>query len=161
MSKPVQSQSKEWLTASSFRVRGFHVQRSISLQNASTIIQRWARFGAVGATGIVVQALLLAFFLHVVGLHYLVATAIAVEASVLHTFIWHRRWTWADRPQSCAALMLLRFNLTSGAMSLVGNLILMFIFVNQVKLNAFAANLITIGICSLINFTLSDRFVFV
>jgi putative flippase GtrA len=46
-------------------------------------------------------------------------------------------------------------------MSLVGNLVLMFVFVSQVKLNAFAANLITIAICSLVNFTLSDRFVFV
>jgi putative flippase GtrA len=57
--------------------------------------------------------------------------------------------------------MLLRFNLTSGAMSLAGNLVLMFVFVSQVKLNAYAANLITIAICSLINFTLADRFVFV
>jgi putative flippase GtrA len=131
------------------------------LQKPGTIIQRWAKFGAVGATGIIVQALMLAFFLQVVGLHYLAATALAVEASVLHNFVWHRKWTWADRPQSCAALMLLRFNLTSGAMSIIGNLVLMFVFVSEVKLNAFFANLITIAICSLINFTLSDRFVFV
>lgn len=131
------------------------------MRKPCTIIQRWAKFGAVGATGILVQAVVLAFFLQVVGLHYLAATALAVEASVLHNFIWHRKWTWADRPQSRAALMLLRFNLTSGAISLAGNLVLMFIFVGQVKLNAFGANLITIAICSLINFTLSDRFVFV
>lgn len=161
MSKSVQSRSKEWLKAYSLRVQSLYFYGGTGLQNASTIIQRWARFGAVGATGIVVQALMLAFFLHVLGLHYLVATALAVEASVLHNFVWHRKWTWADRPQSCAALMLLRFNLTSGVMSLVGNLVLMFIFVNQFKLNALAANLITVCICSLINFTLSDRFVFV
>jgi putative flippase GtrA len=131
------------------------------LQKESTIIQRWAKFGAVGATGIIVQALMLVFFLRVLGLHYLAATALAVEASVLHNFVWHKKWTWADRPQSCTALMLVRFNLTSGAMSLIGNLILMFVFVNQMKINAYAANLITIAICSLINFTLSDRFVFV
>jgi putative flippase GtrA len=125
------------------------------------IFQRWAKFGAVGATGIVVQALMLVFFLHVIGLHYLAATALAVEASVLHNFVWHRKWTWADRPQTCVALMLVRFNLTSGMMSLIGNLVLMFIFVNQVGLNAYAANVITIAICSLINFTLADRFVFV
>ena len=57
--------------------------------------------------------------------------------------------------------MLLRFNLTSGAMSLAGNLVLMFVLVSQMRLNAFVANLITIAVCSLINFTLSDRFVFV
>jgi putative flippase GtrA len=131
------------------------------LSNWKAILHRWIKFSAVGAGGIFVQVVMLALLLRVAGLHYLAATALAVEASVLHNFIWHRRWTWKDRPQSRVTLMLLRFNLTSGAMSLAGNLILMFVFVSQVRLNAFIANLITIAICSLINFTLSDRFVFV
>jgi putative flippase GtrA len=131
------------------------------MSNGKAIFHRWVKFSAVGATGIFVQVMTLALLLRVAGLHYLAATALAVEASVLHNFIWHRRWTWKDRPQSRAALMLLRFNLTSGAMSLAGNLILMFVLVNQVGLNALVANVITISICSLINFTLSDRFVFV
>lgn len=131
------------------------------MSNRKAIFHRWVRFSAVGATGIFVQVVMLALLLRVTGMHYLAATALAVEASVLHNFIWHRRWTWKDRPQSRATLMLLRFNLTSGAMSLAGNLLLMFVFVSQMKLNAFIANLITIAVCSLINFTLSDRFVFV
>ena len=57
--------------------------------------------------------------------------------------------------------MLVRFNLTSGALSLAGNLLLMLIFVGTMRLNTIVANLITIAICSLINFTLADRFVFV
>jgi putative flippase GtrA len=94
-------------------------------------------------------------------MHYLWATALAVEASVLHNFIWHRRWTWADRPESSAALALLRFNGTNGATSLAGNLALMLLFVGLLKLNPLAANMITIGICSVVNFALADRFVFV
>jgi putative flippase GtrA len=128
---------------------------------ANETIIRWVKFSAVGATGIIVQTLMLAFFLRVVGLHYLAATALAVEMSVLHNFIWHRRWTWADRRQTSIAMTLVRFNLTSGAMSLAGNLALMTIFVGKFGLNAYAANLTTIAICSLINFALSDRFVFV
>jgi len=119
------------------------------------------KFSAVGATGILVQTVMLAFFLRVVGLHYLAATALAVEFSVLHNFIWHRRWTWADRPESSGLLTLVRFNLTSGAMSLGGNLALMFILVGKAGLNAFAANIATIAVCSLINFAISDRIVFV
>ena len=131
------------------------------MSNWKVIFHRWVKFSAVGAGGIFVQVVLLTLLLRVAGLHYLAATALAVEASVLHNFIWHRRWTWKDRPQSRVTLMLLRFNLTSGAMSLAGNLILMFVLVSQARLNPFIANLITIAICSLINFTLSDRFVFV
>jgi putative flippase GtrA len=128
---------------------------------SKSIFHRWAKFSAVGATGIAVQAVSLAVFLRLAGLHYLVATALAVEASVLHNFIWHCRWTWRDRAQSRPLVMLVRFNLTNGALSLVGNLLLMSVFVGGLKLNALVANLITIAICSLINFALADRFVFV
>jgi len=131
------------------------------MNKTGEVIIRWAKFSAVGATGILVQTLMLAFFLRIVGLHYLAATALAVEMSVLHNFIWHRKWTWADRRQSCVGMMLVRFNLTSGAMSLAGNLALMVLFVGKFGLNAYMANLATIAICSLVNFALSDRFVFV
>ena len=104
---------------------------------------------------------MLGVLLRVAGMHYLVATAVAVEASVLHNFVWHRRWTWADRPRSRAVVSLLRFNATNGATSLIGNLGLMFLLVGMLQLNPHAANLMTIGICSLVNFALADRFVFI
>lgn len=124
------------------------------------ILYRFAKFSAVGAGGVIVQTVTLGVLLRVVGMHYLPATALAVEASVLNNFVWHRRWTWADRPRSRAALTLLRFNATNGAISLIGNLAFMFILVSGLELNPNAANLITIAICSLVNFALGDRVVF-
>lgn len=122
--------------------------------------QRFAKFSVVGAGGVAVQALTLALLLRGGGLHYLAATVLAVEASVLHNFVWHRKWTWRDRPQRRWVRMLLRFNLTNGSCSIAANLILMFLFAGLLELNPNAANLLAIGICSLINFTLSDRVVF-
>src|SRR5207247_5211254 len=90
-----------------------------------------SKFGAVGAGGVIVQTVMLSVLLRVGGMHYLMATALAVEASVLNNFVWHRRWTWADRARSRAARALLRFNATNGAMSLIGNLALMFILVSM------------------------------
>jgi putative flippase GtrA len=124
------------------------------------MFRRFAKFSAVGAGGVIVQIMTLSVLLRVGGMHYLAATALAVEASVLNNFVWHRRWTWADRPGSSPALVLLRFNATNGAMSLIGNLAVMFILVSGLKLNPYAANLITIAICSLVNFALADRVVF-
>jgi putative flippase GtrA len=124
-------------------------------------LSRWIRFNAVGATGVAVQTITLFALLRVTGLHYLAATAIAVEASVINNFIWHRRWTWADRRRSSLTALFVRFHLTSGAMSLAGNLILMWLLVGRVGLNATVANAVTILVCSVINFALSDRFVFV
>ncbi len=109
----------------------------------------------------VVQAVMLAILLRVTGMQYLVATALAVEAAILHNFAWHRRWTWADRPASGVILTLLKFNTFAGAVSLIGNLLLMFLFVGVLNLNPQVANLITIAVCSLLNFALADRFVFI
>lgn len=125
------------------------------------LFRRFARFSIVGAGGIVVQTLALAALLRFSDIHYILATALAVELSVLNNFVWHRRWTWADRRASRAAAALLRFNATTGAMSIAGNLVFMFLLVGGLRLDPRAANLIAIGLCSLVNFALSDRFVFV
>jgi len=127
----------------------------------ANFFRRFARFSIVGAGGIIVQTAALGALLRFSDIHYMLATAAAVELSVLHNFVWHRRWTWADRPASRAALALLRFNATTGAMSLAGNLVFMFLLVGGLRLDPRAANLIAIGLCSLVNFALSDRFVFV
>jgi putative flippase GtrA len=130
-------------------------------KSRETLLHRFARFSIVGAGGVIVQTVTLGLLLRIAGMHYLVATAIAVEASVLHNFVWHRRWTWADRPRARTAVSLLKFNATNGAASLIGNLALMFLLVGIFHVNPYAANLITIVICSMVNFALADRFVFI
>ena len=80
------------------------------------IFHRFVKFSVVGAGGVIVQIVTLGVLLRAAEVHYLLATALAVEASVLNNFFWHRRWTWADRPGPRAALVLLRFNATKGAM---------------------------------------------
>ncbi|HSQ20938.1 MAG TPA: GtrA family protein [Blastocatellia bacterium] len=137
------------------------ISRQLRRSGSRAIFHQFAKFSAVGAGGVLVQIMTLSILLRVGGMHYLAATALAVEASVLNNFVWHRRWTWADRPSSSPALVLLRFNATNGAMSLIGNLAVMLILVSGLKLNPYVANLITIAICSIVNFALADRFVFI
>ncbi len=94
---------------------------------------------------------------------YMDATALAVEAAVLNNFLWHQRFTWRDRgggPSRDAAIRLLQFNLSNGAVSIGGNLLLMRLLVGEAHLQALAANLISIAACSLVNFVVSDRWVF-
>ncbi|HEY4841536.1 MAG TPA: GtrA family protein [Terriglobales bacterium] len=124
---------------------------------------RWIKFNAVGAIGIVVQLAALAILRSWLKLNYLLATAIAVEIAVLHNFVWHERFTWADRPPSRLAHSLIRlakFNATNGAVSIVGNLLLMRLLVGQFRFNYVLSNCAAIAICSLLNFLLGDRFVF-
>lgn len=125
--------------------------------------RRWLRFNLVGAIGSVVQLAVLGILTGILKLDYLPATALAVEAAVLHNFLWHERFTWADRASLTrlqALLRLLHFNLTTGAISILGNLLLMRMLVGQAHLPSLPANLISIAGCSLVNFLVSDTFVF-
>jgi putative flippase GtrA len=127
------------------------------------IFIRWIKFNAVGGIGIGVQLAALAAFRSVLKLDYLLATGLAVEIAVIHNFLWHERYTWKDRPAARPVQSLFRlakFNCSNGAVSIVGNLVLMRWLVGELKFNYVASNLIAVVLCSLANFLLGDRFVF-
>jgi putative flippase GtrA len=124
---------------------------------------RWMKFNSVGALGIVLQLAVLFVLKSRFHLSYLPATALAVETAVVHNFLWHERYTWADRVQPSwrkSLPRLLRFNLTTGGVSIAGNLALMKLLVGLGDLNYMAANGIAIALCSLSNFLLSEVWVF-
>ena len=133
-----------------------------SPETARQILQRWLKFNLVGAIGIGVQLAFLFFFKTVMHWNYLLATALAVECAVLHNFLWHEHYTWRDRRQDRSGLLLrlLRFNATTGVISIAGNLLLMRLFVGVLHLQYMIGNLLTITACSLANFWTSDRVVF-
>lgn len=124
-------------------------------------MRRAARFAWVGASGFVVQALTL-HALAAAGLPYPVATALAVEAAILHNFLWHERWTWADRRAGPGRLArLLRFNGSAALISIGGNVALMALFVGSLGLPLLPANLLAVLTLSALNFLSADRLVFV
>ena len=127
------------------------------------ILVRWLKFNAVGGLGIGVQFAVLLTLKSGLHLNYLLATAIAVEITVLHNFFWHERYTWADRVLRSwkrSLPRLLRFNLTTGGVSVAGNLALMKLLAGLGHMNYLAANGIAIAVCSLANFLLSEEWVF-
>jgi putative flippase GtrA len=130
---------------------------------APSTLMRWCKFNLVGGVGIVVQFAALFLLKSVLHFDYLLATAIAVEAAVVHNFVWHEQFTWADRvrPSWRQSLpRLVRFNLTNGAVSILGNLALMKVMVGLGHINYLLANGIAITLCSVANFLVSNEWVF-
>ena len=128
----------------------------------TTTAIRWLRFNLVGAAGVAVQLGTLAMLL-ALGLDYLPAAGLAVETAILHNFLWHEAWTWRDRGGGGGAGKvgrLARFHLANGAVSLLGNLAVTALLVECGGLSPLVANAAAIGICGLVNFLLSDRWVF-
>jgi putative flippase GtrA len=123
-------------------------------------IVRWGKFNLVGAMGMVVQLAALAAIHRCVPGHYLCATAGAIEIAVLHNFVWHLHYTWRDRRGGSAGAQLLRFHLSNGLVSLVGNLAMMRVLVEGARVPVLVANGIAILCCSVANFCLGNCWAF-
>lgn len=127
------------------------------------VLQRWLKFNLVGALGIAVQLTMLLGLKSGFHLNYLLATALAVETAVVHNFLWHEHYTWADRVQTSWRKSLprfLRFNTAAGGVSIAGNLALMKIMVGLAHIDYLIANAIAIACCSLLNFLISEEWIF-
>ena len=127
------------------------------------ILLRWLKFNLVGGIGIAVQFAALFALKGIFHFNYLAATAVAVEAAVVHNFVWHEQFTWSDRVQASWRRSLprfARFNLTTGAVSILGNLALMKVMVGYGGMNYLLANALAIVLCSLANFLVSEGWVF-
>lgn len=132
-------------------------------EERTSVLVRWFKFNFVGGIGIGVQFAVLFFLRSILNFNYLLATAIAVEAAVIHNFVWHEQFTWSDRVESSwrrSLPRLFRFNLTTGAVSILGNLALMKILVGEGHMNYLLANAIAIALCSIANFLVSEEWVF-
>ena len=125
-------------------------------------LMRFVKFNAVGALGMLVQLTVLWVLIESGRVDYLVATIAAVFAAIVHNFLWHVRWTWRDREAALTAPVtaFTRFVLSNGAVSLVGNVVVMAILTGGLHLAPLFANLIAIGVCGLINFWIGDLYVF-
>jgi len=125
-------------------------------------VSRPVVFVLVGLAGYVLQTMALWLLMDRAGFPVVLATVAATEAAVLHNFVWHLRWTWADRPARWQAMWrrLVRFNVANGGVSLVGGAMMMALLVDAIGLHYLAANLVTVLACSVANYVASDRWVF-
>lgn len=119
------------------------------------------RFALVGLAGIGVQVATLVALVEGASVNLQAATLIAVSAAVVHNFLWHLRWTWADRaPGAPVILLFARFGAANGLVSLVGNAVLVTALVDGAGVPLPVASLIAIGACGVLNYAIADLMVF-
>src|SRR6185503_19515027 len=109
---------------------------------------RTARFIAVGWLGFVIQIVTLALLTALARWPWLPATCVAVEAAIVHNYLWHERWTWKDRGgATTAALRCARFakyNIATGFVSIAGNVVLTGLYLELLQVPAVAANTLAV-----------------
>jgi putative flippase GtrA len=112
----------------------------------------------VGAIGFALQLGVLVV-LDRAGWPVLLATPVAVEAAVLHNFVWHERWTWVDVRAGTRAGRLARFHVTNGVISLVGNTAITAALV-AASVPLVGASVVALIVCAGANFAAAHTFVF-
>lgn len=126
-----------------------------------TLVPRALRFSLVGIAGAAVQLGAVVVLHRMMPRHYLVDAGLALEITLLHNFLWHRRYTWRDRSaQNSAWRQLVRFHVANGLVSLGGNLALVRLLVGAAHAPVVLADAAAILPCSLVNFGLGQRWVF-
>jgi putative flippase GtrA len=129
----------------------------------SPIAARWLKFNVVGAIGVGVQMGAFGLLNGGLGMDYLPATALAVETAVLHNFVWHEQFTWRHLPRGdgrAVLIRLLKFHAGNGLVSIAGNVALMRLFAGALHWNVYLASGMSIACCALLNFAVSEWFVF-
>jgi dolichol-phosphate mannosyltransferase len=120
---------------------------------------RFARFGAVGASGLVVNTVLLAVLTDVVGLFYVVSAVIATQGSTLWNFCLTERWVFADREhkRSAATRLGLFFLMNNAALAVRGPLLIL--LTSGLGIHYVVSNVLSLVVLTLARFALADTFI--
>lgn len=129
--------------------------------------RRFLKFGTVGASGTVVNLGLLYFAQEHIftavqqpEMRLNLSLSVAIFFATLNNFFWNRLWTWADRKHHYDRPMLTQLGQYTLACWL--SIALQAVFTNMLAPHFYylIANLIAIGLTSVLNFVLNDIWTF-
>jgi dolichol-phosphate mannosyltransferase len=120
---------------------------------------RFARFGAVGASGLVVNTLLLAALTDIVGLFYVVSAMIATQGSTLWNFTLTELWVFGDREHKRrrGSRMALFFLMNNAALAVRGPLLVL--LTSGLGIHYVVSNVLSLVGLTLVRFALADTWI--
>ena len=133
--------------------------KSIWQRRKSFPTTRFAQFGVVGLTGVLLNTLLLSTFQGQLGLGVLASTLIAAELVIVGEFTWNDVWTFGDiarqqRQWNQLVKRFMKFNIVC-VMGLMIRAIILALLSGGLSFNIYAANLLAISALLLWNFWIS------
>ena len=129
--------------------------------------QRFAKFGAVGFSGTLVNLAVLYIAQEFVypgiepgELRFNLSLATAIFFATLHNFIWNRAWTWGDRKAHIRKSIAVQFMQYCAACWLA--IALQFVFTNFLKQYMYylLANFLAIGMTAVMNYLINHSWTF-
>jgi putative flippase GtrA len=128
-------------------------RNAVETRRPTSTTQRLWRFALVGASGTILNTVVLVIMHQSAHLPLLVASAVAVEISILYNFIWNNRWTFGQNTWSFQRLA--RFNMVSlGGLSVTSATL--WALVTYGDIPYVVANLAGIGCATVWNFVINS-----
>ena len=120
---------------------------------------RFARFGAVGLSGLVVNTAVLAFLTDFVGLFYVVSAVFATQVSTLWNFCFTEVWVFSDREarRGRGSRMALFFLMNNAALALRGPLLI--VLTSGLGMHYALSNVISLASLTLLRFAIADSWI--
>jgi dolichol-phosphate mannosyltransferase len=120
---------------------------------------RFARFGAVGLSGLVVNTAVLAFLTDFVGLFYVVSAVFATQVSTLWNFGFTEFWVFSDREarRGRGSRMALFFLMNNAALALRGPVLI--VLTSGLGLHYALSNIISLASLTLLRFAVADSWI--
>jgi dolichol-phosphate mannosyltransferase len=120
---------------------------------------RFARFGAVGLSGLVVNTAVLAFLTDFVGLFYVVSAVFATQVSTLWNFCFIEFWVFSDREarRGRGSRMALFFLMNNAALALRGPVLI--VLTSGLGIHYALSNVISLASLTLLRFALADSWI--
>ncbi|HKP20428.1 MAG TPA: glycosyltransferase family 2 protein [Thermoleophilaceae bacterium] len=120
---------------------------------------RFARFGVVGLSGLVVNTLLLGFFTDVIGLFYVVSAVIATQGSTLWNFCFTELWVFSgrDHRRSRGSRLGMFFLMNNAALALRGPLLVL--LTSGFGIHYAVSNVISLLLLTLVRYGLADSWI--
>ncbi|MBX6342296.1 MAG: GtrA family protein, partial [Thermomicrobiaceae bacterium] len=120
---------------------------------------RFARFAAVGASGLVVNTLALALIVRHLGVHYLLGVVLATQVSTLWLFGLTEVWVYADRGRGRQRFgrMLAYFAMNNAALSLRGPAV--YALTSLAGLYYLVSNVVSLVALTVLRFAIADSWI--
>jgi dolichol-phosphate mannosyltransferase len=118
---------------------------------------RVVRFGLVGASGVVVNTLVLALLTSGAGLYYVASALLATEASIAWNFALSERWVFRGTRGGRVRRFISFTVVNSLAFALSGPLL--WVLVSEIGLHYLLGNLLSIGGLMVVRFVVADKLI--
>jgi len=128
----------------------------MGLKIQSKKLEELIKFGIVGGSGVLVNMGLLYILTRFFAIRLEIASALAIEVSILSNFFLNNLWTFKKRETHVPFWSrLLRYHLVTGLAGIVNYLVLL-LLVHTLGWHDMLSNLIGIAIGTIINYTLNS-----